>query len=394
MFVRPSARMSNMQCFENKTIRMPKALREYLGVSVGEFIRLDNDVMLQVDKPYKTDMEQFGLDVSFVTESTYFLLNKPANEEIEIVNTITLGCDPEMFLVNANSGFQVAPDGLFNRFDAVGFDGMLCELRPGPHTDASVVRDNLFELLTRAKNRVDKYGGNWDVRFIAASAMFDGYAGFHCHLGIPKLFLDKKAPNYKLFTNLIAKALDFYVGALCVIPEGDQQNARRCLPFVSYGKVSDCRVDNRTLEYRVPGGIMMIDPSLAEGMLSICSMVTNDMILKLKDYTNNYTITDLPDEEEILKTLYPNIPDLIGLINLICSPTTELAQQSASVAFEDYKQMVNYNSHKEAIEKFKTALYVEYDCNDIWFNWTNRRRDNVQQPMDIFPSSRTKSTGI
>lgn len=386
MLVRNSSIMNHKGFFENKLIRIPKVLREKLKVDLGEFIHLEGDVILQVDMPYKQDLEKHGQEVAFVTESTMLLFNETTVKELNatIVNTITLGCDPELFLINGTTGKLVDPSYTFRKLESLGYDGLLCELRPNPSIDQAVVRDNIFRLIQQAHDTFERRGKNY-IHMIGASAMCDLTAGFHCHMGIPQQLLDKRAQNYKKILDTVVRVLDYYVGILAVIPEGSYQNARRCSPYISYGKVSDYRVSSRTLEYRVPGGVMLVTPTLTEGLLGLCSLVTNNALYKLKEYTDNYTKKDLPNTEEILKAIYPQIPDLVSLYKIMCAPDTNLAEKESTSIFEDFKKMYNYSDYADLISRFKVDLFAKHESNDIWYNWTtSRRSNNVQQSMVVF----------
>jgi hypothetical protein len=132
--------------------------------------------------------------------------------------------------------------------------------------------------------------------------------------------------------------------------------------------VSDHRVDNRTLEYRVPGGTLLKSPELACGVLSLCSLVSTDVISKLKAYTNGFKPVEIPQEDILLKELYPSIPNLETLFRLICSSSTMEAVQLSTSIFDELANMLDYKKHKKNINIFKKSIYTVTN-NDIWNNW-------------------------
>ena len=353
---------------EDKIVRITFDLRKELNVSLGEFIRFENDTILQVDQAFSEDIKKYGKDKLFVTDSTFNLLNN--SNTIEIVDTITMGCDPELFIINKNNNNVINPAHFFRKWDVIGCDGMLCELRPIPHVDPEVVTNTLYSMINTIQNTYIKRGLN-DVMSYGSSAAFGLTAGFHCHMGIPKNLLDKKTINYKKFINIMIKVLDYYVGTLSIIPEGTSENQRRCAPFISYGKVSDHRVSNRTLEYRVPGGTLLKSPELTCGLLSLCSLVSTDVVSKLKNYTNNFKQNNIPEDTELLKELYPNVPGINELFRLICSPDNVAAITISKSIFYDLSKMLNYNKHTKNINIFKNNMQ-SVTSNDIWNNWKDK----------------------
>ncbi len=362
-----SALMNN-KWLEDKIVRISADLREKLGVSLGEFVRFENDIVLQVDQAFLMDINKNGEDKLFVTSNTYKQLNNFNN--IKVVDAITMGCDPELFIINRLNSNIVNPAHFFKKWDAIGYDGMLCELRPVPHERPEKVTNTLYKMLNTIQQVYVKEGLN-NVMSYASSAAFGLTAGFHCHMGIPKNFLDKKTFNFQKFINVIVKTLDYYVGTLSIIPEGTVENQRRCAPFISYGKVSDYRIDNRTLEYRVPGGTLLKSPELACGLLSLCSLVTTDAVFKLKEYTNDFKQKNIPEDIELLKELYPNVPNTAELFTLICSPDNIAALNNSESIFQDLTKMLDYKKHMKNINTFRNHMQVT-TSNDIWFNWKNK----------------------
>ena len=355
------------QGLENRLVRVPKSLREKMHVSLGELLILDNDVVLQVEEAFTEDIIIEEDDCAFVTSST---LNKVGCEKqvLQYSNSITLGCDPELFLVDSKTNSIVNPNKFFNKWNAIGTDGFLCELRPMPSTTADGVTEKLKRMIREVRTTLDK-NNMFDTKILCKSNYGGISAGFHCHMGLPKEMLDESLPNYGKLMRTIVRTLDYYAGLIAIIPEGSKDNIRRCAPHVNYGKVSDHRVDNRTLEYRVPGGIMLRSPELYAGLLELCSMITRDSITRLKLYTDDFKKKDIPDVDLIIKDLYPNIPDLRKMCSLMCVPSTNEAKKHVDkFVVKDLESMFNFDKHKKNIKNLLNV--IDTDINeDVNKNW-------------------------
>ena len=360
--------MTKKSGFENKVIRVPKNIRESLGFSLGEFIVLEDDTVLQVNKPYKQDIETYGIEFCFVTESTFNNIKTDNNCKFNIVNDITLGCDPELFLYNTTTGNLANALSWFRKWDPIGADGLLCELRPAPHTNPSVVTNNIYNMLVQVQHKINNV--NPDIYMVAASALCGITAGFHCHLGIPKIMLNKRSKNYNTIIRTIVRSLDYHVGIPAVIPEGKEENLRRCAPFLSYGKVSDYRVDSRTLEYRVPSGILLKSPQLTEGLLATCLVAGTDVISKI-NHIYDILQDELPHYDTLVREIYPYIPNEEVMYDLICATTTELAEREVPSVVDSIQDMCTYNQYKPQIDTFFEYITNKNITNYLAFNWFN-----------------------
>ncbi len=356
--------MSEKSGIENKIIRMPKKLREELNVVLGEFIVI-KQTALQVDRVFKQDKSNNKL-TAFVTQK---ILDKIGVLENTLVVTknITIGCDPELFLVDRTSNQLYNPSFLFNKESSVGYDGMLAELRPSPSVDSKVVTKNIYNLIVKLQNTLIENNLN-NIRIVAGSAGWNYFAGFHVHMGIPSNLLNSDYVGRIKAIKIIIKALDYYVSTLAVLAEGEDF-LRRCSPFISYGKVSDYRVDTKTLEYRVPGGSLLRHPVLTHGLLSLCSLVSHDVIERLRVFTLDFSNDILENEETLLTELYPNILCTKDMFDVICSPSLTRTKEEAIKVIQDLKCMANYTCYKEPIEEFN-KLSQTHVSNCVWSNWS------------------------
>jgi hypothetical protein len=362
MKIQISKKMNLFNGIEDYIIRIPLNVRKQFNLSLGEFIILGDKLTLQVDKVFKDDL---NTDIVFVTENTFNKL-KNLNIIITPIKDITMGCDPEFFIINSKTNNLINPAKFFKKWNSIGYDGMLGELRPAPSTEVDEVATNLFNMINTTKQTFI-YNNLSQLSLFAASSGFNLMAGFHCHMGLPTKFLNQKYSNNKAIINFVVKALDYHVGVLSIIPEGSTDAHRRCMPFVSYGKVSDYRIDTRTLEYRVPGGILLKTPCFTKGLLSLCKVVTTDALTKASSYIKNKSNVTT---EELLNNIYPQIPSIEDLYTLICSNTTNKAQEEVDTIYKYLENMYEFDNNSNNIIQFLQNINKETKSKDIYLNWS------------------------
>ena len=361
MKIKISPSMDSIGGIEHKLLRMSKKTREAYGFDLGDFVSAGN-LVLQVAYAYFPDCFD---SAGYVTTNVF----SEIQVEIEptIVEDITMGCDPEFFILDTTTKHLKNPALYFKKWNKIGYDGLLGEFRPQPHSNPDQVVSYLRDMIMQAKEVVSKNTAE-NVSLFAASSGYNLTAGFHCHMGIPKKFLNKRRLNYKSIISFLVKALDYHVGTLSVIPEGDKDNKRRCMPFVSYGKVSDHRIDNRTLEYRVPGGILLKNPVLSSGLLNLCKLVSTDALSKVLQLEESYP-NKVFDTKDLLKEIYPYVPSTKGLYQLVCTPTTTAAEQEVTTIMTKLEDMYNYVEHAKAVKEYLYCMGQYDNAQDIYINW-------------------------
>ena len=248
-----------------------------------------------------------------------FLSNREENR-VELVDNITLGCDPEVFLVDITNNNVIAANRYLSKHGSVGNDGLLLEFRPNPSTDADTVCRTLWSLIIKARSMLAKYPESRNMIFIAGSGYKGLTAGFHLHYGFPTPLLRKTHVS-----RLMTSVFDFYVGVPSIVPEGNVDIGRRTKEFVEYGKPGGFRVSSRSFEFRLPGGINMKHPVLARGLLALGSVVAEDMASRLNTWTNRFAYMEEVGKEPDLRGLYPNLPDFKEYYRIICNPDIGLA---------------------------------------------------------------------
>ena len=362
---------------EARKVRIPVELREIYGLECGQHVTFrgaNGDlVTLRVDFCFKEDLAADDT-AAYVAPSAMKLLDPTFSTitvgEVEMVGGITLGCDPEFFVIHKAQNTIVKAGTFFNKWDDVGCDGLMAELRPLPSTDEHTVTRNIGKLFGKASARLKANPIGNQVRMIAVSGFRGTMAGFHLHFGIPTALIGKTIEIHRATTQFI-KALDYYVAIPAMLIEGEMDFSRRTGMHLDYGKPGNYRLDNNiTLEYRVPGGALLKHPVLTNGLLGLGIAVIEDVVSRLKVCTDAFTnLSELVCEED-LKQLYPNVPPVTDLQRIIMSPSTVEARTHIGQIMTDVRSMISYNARKASIEPFFECITKNAAISvDIEQNW-------------------------
>jgi len=367
---------------EDQLIRVPKLLREKLDIETGFFLRLKGSagtLLLQTSIAYKADALNDNT-VAYVSSSTFNLLSAQHSIKLELVNDITIGCDPEFHLLDSATGFNVSARHFFSNYGELGNDCGLAEIRPRPSTKPKEVVNNISILLQQAhKKLVDSNAmRKYSIVMAAASHMNGMSAGFHIHFGLPKQLLTITSKHWR---DVIVDVLDYYVGVSAVLPEGNDDYIRRSTRFSRYGKPGDYRWDRTTLEYRVPGGHLLRHPILTHGILSIAKIVIQDVLSRLSKISKQFS-EDINVDYQMLHALYPTLPTKEIIANAITSEDINEAVKHFKPIVKSVSKMFGYE-----VEKLNILRYYSYVASnllgkkafdfDIRHNW--RLKDEVQQ---------------
>jgi len=387
---------------ESRTIKVPMDLRKSAGLKLGDFLAVKTIdgrwTSLYIEKAFDEDAKADPLS-AYVTSRVHPLISKWGSQScvVEQVKGITLGCDPELMVVDRNTGDLISAQYFFGlkKWGAVGYDGLLLEFRPLPSTDEAVVVDNMYNLIAAARRSLDtckmfpntmlagvsSYHGKAAVaRNIAANtAMYQPNtkltAGFHLHYGIPKEILGWQK---NFVAQQVVKALDYYVGIPSVIPEGHGDSYRRTVQGIEYGKPGMFRLDHRTLEYRTPGAALMKHPILAQGLIGLGAVVIEDICSRVKTITSGFTqLSEIANDADI-RILYPNIPPVMEIFRAICSPTTDVAKSHLAIIRKDVENMVGFASRAGSINNFFNNIETAFPI-DVEGNWRRYKNHGETQ---------------
>lgn len=394
---------------ETKIIRIPSDLRELMGVELHTFLTLQTkegkSISLIVQKAYKEDADSDPLK-AYLTQETFALLSNTTEQDVEVCEDITYGCDPELLIVdNVNNGI-VDAHKIFRKSSLVGSDGLLLELRPVPSSFEEVVVGNLFlqmldvrKILSIGKNL---FGGKFDGNRCALLArsyysptgnnIGGQYVGFHIHFGIPRQLL---IGDYDNVLKTIAMLLDYYIGIPSVLIEGEHDNVRRCQTKIMYGKPGDWRrsCGNTTMEYRVPGGALMKTPEAALGIMNIAGLVMEDIISRLKTATTNFTKMNNYDTCQDLRSLYPSVAPMMTVYSTICSPAIKPAREMMKSIYTDFEKMVGFARRKQVIDTYLKLVSDPLQISEfVERNWRVFYEQRQQRSVDVLQQSSTASS--
>jgi hypothetical protein len=360
--------------YEHRIIRIPLVCREENGLSLGEFIYLrtkcDGFKTLQIAEAFKEDVKR-GVDCGFVTSEvgSNLLMKDCGTGELERVVDITLGCDPEAFIVDRITQNIVAAHRFLKKYGDVGHDGLLLEFRPNPSTSAEEVCDNIWDLILKARKIFNAFPEGNRMLMVAGSSVHNLTAGFHLHYGMPKGLLGRR-PNMNIVASLMTKAFDYYVGVPSILPEGNTDIARRTMKFVNYGKPGGYRIDERTFEFRMPGGINLKHPLLTRGLMALGAVVAEDVACRINTCTDHFTNLNEMLSDRDLNMLYPRLPDVHILYGIVCNPDISAARRHFEFIKQDVRSMVGYKQRAEAVEIYFDCLEKNIEFgNNIEKNW-------------------------
>jgi len=388
---------------ENGMLRIPAELRQNLGLENGHQFTLNSinntKVVLTIGSAFKKDAEQDG-GVCYVTKSVFDQVNLETTDQHNItqIKGITLGCDPEFFLIDRETRKLLSAQTFFKKWGEIGCDGVLAELRPSPSLTARGLTDNIYELIlsTREILKLTQAYDPTKIIMHASSSYSNGMpaipsigatgyatAGFHLHFGLPKDILGRK-PDIMTLMFRIVRAMDYFVGLPAIMLECDDESKRRSNTQVAYGKPSDFRLDSRTLEYRVPGGSLLRHPILTNGLIALGATVTEDIVSKVNMYTNGFKQLYWMQNDERIKEIYPNMLSTKDMYPLMCTPCNEMAKTHLDNIYNDVSNMIGFAERKEEIDAFFHHIQanIKYNNNieDNWRNFYEQQGVRVHQP--------------
>jgi len=376
---------------EDKMLRVSQRLRFKLGIEVGKYLSFDTvngeSITLQIAPAFKEDCGEDDC-ICYVTERVFKFINVENTNKYNVtaVKGITLGCDPELFLVDKYTGRSLRAHMFLKKWGEVGHDGILAEIRPKPSTSEDTITKTMYGLINKLRYLLNHNKISYDAERImlyGASSYDHATAGFHLHYGLPRAILGRK-PDNLLLMNQVVRAMDYYVGIPSIILEGVVDSKRRSDLFVSYGKPSDFRLDDRTLEYRVPGGNMLRHPVLSRGLIALGAVVMEDIISKIKTTTNDFKHLYWMQRDERLKEIYPKLLPSNGMYETICTSSVDKARSHLPGIFDDVSNMAGFKEREESVTSLFSAINNNKQfSNDIEFNW----RSFYEQQVGVCESS-------
>jgi hypothetical protein len=346
--------------YEDRILRVPQACRHKFTLGLGDFVRLRNRFggieTFQVAEAFKEDLI-VGEDCVFTTGKVFskLLIESSNKGDVEKVQGITLGCDPEVFLIHRETKNIMQAFKYFRKFGDVGHDGILLEFRPAPSTNSQVVSRNLWNCILKARRILNMNERSAKAVMYAASGCGGLTAGFHLHFGMPTGLLGHK-PAVGFIARTMTRVFDYYVGIPSIIPEGDQDCKRRTDRHLKYGKPGGFRLDNKTFEFRMPGGVNMKHPLLAKGLLALGAVVAEDVASRISESTDRFVNLKEMGYEAAMQELYPKLPNAYESCAIICNPSTSGAINCFPSIKKDVRKMVGYKDRAAEVESYFECL--------------------------------------
>jgi hypothetical protein len=353
--------LSILKNAENYMARIPKEVRKEFSLKCGTYIKLECDtgenVILQVNPAYNEDLKVIpNFAGMFVTSyvAKQLGLNKP---NTNTVNDLTLGMDPEAFIINENSNIVDAAQ-YFTGF-RIGSDCGLLEFRPNPSTTPAGIVNNLYKLIKKASKELSP---RW-LDIIAASSFNIKPAGFHLHFGY-----NSGLKNHISQIKLVGSLLDYVIGVLMLTKEIREDKFRRGSSH--YGKPGDVKRSRVSFEYRVPGGRLMESPILAIGAVSIAEIAVKDFLLKCKSITDDLKYPEKFETYEQLQEMYPlmSSKDLVYEVLTNTTNTSTYLYKVIDNIVYTIQSLNGYESKKKEIEMFLDyrSTYMENNLVNHW----------------------------
>lgn len=348
-----------------RRISLPQSLREELGILVGQFMQLrgKEEVILEVGNTFSP------LQTCAYVSPEIFTKIQGDSVEFKILD-VTLGCDPEFFIMWGNRHITAANYLPFK--GQIGSDGGLAELRPMYGRHESQVVANLQKLIPLIPTKMKR--SKWltgyptegkDFSYQAHSFYQGTPAGFHIHLGIPPEILNTHKSFNRAAMNHIVRCLDWYVSVPLIPLEVSHQ---RRLGSSQYGQPGDYRPSNITLEYRTPGAFYLRSPKLALGLLGLTLMITESIVSRMKVVSNGFVNLHKLTPAE-LQEIMP-IPDPEKIKRTLKHSHAGVALDELPRMYDQLMDLPTYKKHLGAVKTFFRAVKdKEQTSPDLLHNW-------------------------
>ena len=385
---------------EDGILRLPRDGRELHELDLNKFLYTNNTksgrpVGFRIWPAFARDMVRDSF-IGYVSNFTYHNLFRDEQDcvELKLSKDVMLGCDPEFFIMDSSNSQVISASALLkHKNGAVGYDGIMGELRPAPALTPEDVCLNLWKLIKEAREIVNSgYEFPGRIAFIATSflkiyGIIGGgqSAGFHLHFGLPSQMIGNVNPRHPkmALAKEIVKVMDYYVGIPSSTFERGDDVIRRSSMSNPYGKPGAFRMDNRTLEYRVPGGFLLAHPVLASGLIGLGALVVDDMLAKIQDWSNSFSNMQQVLNANI-RDCYPNIPDAKNIMSIICSPSHLPALQQMETIANDLAAMPGFDKRKFSVVRFLNCVNSNTTFNNnIEMNWRSYYNEEGHKQMAV-----------
>lgn len=345
LHVAPSA-----SCRSLHQIKMSKKMMESLGLDYGDWLIFGTgvgEVAVSIISMTRREQLEFGEDKALISSESP-LVGATA-EEIEIEpHKLTIGADPEFFLVDRKTNRIEEGFKYFSHEDQLGSDGDLCELRPDYALSPEQLTLNISKLLKRfPKNVLSK------VEPKATSYLFGRCCGFHVHLGLPIELISFAAEKTEDFLINLVTTLDYFVSIPGAALDLDDQR-RRCK---TYGKPGDYKLSMRTLEYRTPGGFHLKSPLYTKSLLASSFGVVEKIIHEAEIISGEWTDMEPVVNFNYFRNKY-DIPEKEVIHAVLTGPRNVLEKVATSITTQ-LKELIGGDGENILAKRIETKSLLE-----------------------------------
>lgn len=354
---------------EHNRIRLSKRARVYYRPSSSSNVKItvhgkSGQLRLNIYQAALKDVKRTGRTkakkVGFVTTKTYnSLMGEPetSSEAIwisESAQTITVGCDPEFVIVDS-SGEAMYADNIIPyelREGPFGSDGPCVELRPPPSNKISEVVESMKSLLNANAHLIEKYSWLGGASYTHPTMNRSFYVGGHMHFGLPRGI---KFANTNIQKRVV-RILDELVAVPLVRIDAPNPSMRRTIPCSGSGKIygafGDIREGSYKFEWRVPSGIWLIHPDLAECVLTTAKAVVEEVWKRFEDNDKDTEFMMSVTRKNNLQNSFgcedsEKIRKIINNSKFSDVSTTQVRKQ-----YQKLKDMATYNKYSPQIDEF------------------------------------------
>ena len=343
-------------------IKIPKPLMKILNVDYGDWLVFnvgDGYYSVMATKASMSDIIEHGENKAFVNKDSPILFSSHTEAYIE-PHQLTIGGDPEFFLINSQ-GRLVDASKIFPHEAQIGSDGDLGELRPDYALCPEQFVENIRVLMGGMSRRLPA-----GITPVASSYLKGRCCGFHVHLGMPIELLSYAADDTDRFLKNIVSTLDYLVALPAAVIDTD--NSRRLSylsnPIDAYGKLSDYRLNMRTLEYRTVGGFHLKSPEYAKSILSASFEVVNWIIKKTEEISGGWGEMSQVANFSCLKSRL-NIPNRYMVEKIYTSKNRNALEEEAKKASAILKSIAEeYSDNIVTSSKPNNNLLSEWLTNE------------------------------
>lgn len=299
--------------------------------------------------------------IGFVTTKTFnYLMGKTSNSMQKAIwvsedaQTITIGCDPEFALVHDSGELKYA-DHLFDsqtKLNPFGSDGPCAELRPAPSSDVKELVDNMRSLLTDNAAKIEQYQWLGGATYAHPSMSRPYYIGGHIHFGLPK----GVAYSEQILQHRAARILDEFVAVPMIRIDTPTPSKRRTVPCAGtgklYGAFGDVIGGEYKFEWRVPSGIWLVHPEIAQAVLATSKAVVEEVWRRFEDKNKSKEFMMGTDSGDNLQSSFKcqDSEKIRTLINK--SSISDVSITSVRKIHDKFKGMATYSRYKAEIDEF------------------------------------------